>query len=193
MRVAWTGFNGAPGVSTFYGLTAGTSLEALHTFFDSIKGVLPEAVHLQIAGEGEFIEDSTGEVTDLWVDDEPAAIVGGGYGSYAGPVGCAVRWTTDTVVDGARLKGHTFLVPLYGNSYDGSGTLSESVLTTVGTAAAALVAANAGGDLVVWHRPRVARAADGSRPAVAARAGSHGLITGSSVPDKAAVLRSRRD
>lgn len=193
MRVAWTGFNGGPGVSTFYGLTGGTSLGALHTFFDSIKGVIPGAVHLQIEGEGEFIDDATGEVTDLWVDEEPAEIVGGGEGSYAGPVGAAIRWTTDSVVDGARLKGHTFIVPLFGNAYDNSGTLSPAVLTTLGDAAAALVAANAGGDLVVWHRPRMARAADGSRPAITARAGSHGLITGSSVPDKAAVLRSRRD
>ena len=192
IRAAWTGFPGAPGVSTFYGLTSGTSLADLRAFFLSMAPSLPADVTIQVENTGDIIEDTTGALTGAWTDDPVLPVTGSAPPPYAAPVGVMLKWATDTIVDGHRLRGRTFLVPCAGGVFDDDGSINDADFTLFNGYATVLGAAVIG-NIVVWHRPRVARAADGSRPAVTARAGSHGLITACSVPDEAVVLRSRRD
>jgi hypothetical protein len=191
MRTALTGFSGAPGVVTQYFSSLADTTVDLHTFWESVKVYIPSVVHVQVENVGDIIESTTGTITDAWQAAPVAETVCTGGGAYAGPAGAQIRWDTATIVDGRRLRGRTFLVPLVTGAYESNGTILGTALTAFTNAAAALVNAQAP-EMVVWHRPRAARAADGSRPEVTARAGSFGAITASSVPDRVAVLRSRR-
>src|SRR5674476_946106 len=119
----------------------------------------------------------------------PATRTGGD--NYAAPVGMCVDWNTGVVMDLHRLRGRTFVVPCSGAQFDVDGSPLSTAVSGLQSAGDALIAAD--GNLMVWHRPRAAKAADGSRPAVTARAGGYANVTTAHVPDKAVVLRSRRD
>jgi hypothetical protein len=97
-----------------------------------------------------------------------------------GPAGGLVHWLTTDVVSGHRVRGSQFLVPLAAGNFDSAGTIVNSTVSTLLSAAQALVTACAP-DLVVWHRP------------VGGSGGSQHVVTGASVPDKIVVRRSRRD
>lgn len=190
-RVAWSGFPGAPGVSTFYGLVSGALVTTLHAFYASLVTAIPAGVSMQVIESGDVIEDTTGMLTGAWSTTPVTNCVGSAAGVWAAPVGFQVAWLTDTILDGSRLEGRTYFVPSGGGIFQTDGTVDDAVRSSLDGHAATFVAA-AAGDLVVWHRPRAARAADGSRPAVTARAGGHGLVTHESVRDRAVVLTSRR-
>ena len=192
MRIGLTGFAGAPGVMTFYCLTPGTSLSVLVAFANDIAGEMPPTVTLAVEGHGDVINDVNGELTGAWTASEPDTTVGRATGVYAAPAGASIAWLTETILDGRRVKGRTYVVPMSVGDYQSNGSLDDTQLGNLRTQAAALVTDGAG-DFVVWHRPRAAKAADGSRHAITQRDGGHAIITGSSVADKVAVLRSRRD
>jgi len=175
-----------------YSIDTVTLPASVHNFWDALKGSLPTDFHAQVEGAGDIIEDTTGELTGAWTGVQPLQVVGLVGGSYAAPVGLVVDWLTSTILDGKRVRGKTFVVPVGGSSFESDGSPDAGTIATFQAAGAALIAAE-GGLLCVWHRPRVARPADGSRPAVTARAGGHAEVTSCSVPNLAAVLRSRRD
>jgi hypothetical protein len=90
-----------------------------------------------------------------------------------------VRWQTSGIVNGRRVKGRTFLVPLINTTY-GSGVIGAGTVSAIQSAADTFVA-SAGADMRIWHRPT---------------AGAGGIaypITAAVVPNLATVLRSRRD
>lgn len=193
VRSAFTGFPGGPGVATMYFLDTATAVASLKTYWEALKGLLPNTVTVTVEPFGEVINDVNGNLVDTWAASPQTATVGTVSGAaYAAPVGALTTWLTDTVVDNHVLKGRTYLVPATSGAFAPDGTLTATAQTTMLNAAAALVIAQST-SMVVWHRPRAAKAADGSRPAVTARDGSHGLVTFHAVPDKAVVLRSRRD
>lgn len=192
VRATWTGFAGAPGVSTFYGLVEGALPPRLPAFFTSIVGYLPADVDVQVENTGDIIEDTTGVLTGAWAVDPMTPVHMTGAGPYPALAGAKANWLTETILDGHRVKGRTFIVPICGSQFDDDGTLSDGILGDLGDAAT-LLAADSVGDMVIWHRPRAARAAYGTHPALSARAGGHALVIGANVPDKATVLRSRRD
>ena len=157
-----------------------------------MKGFFPPDVTVAIEPQGDIIEDTTGVLTGSWVGLQTADMIGGNLGAYAAPVGAVVTWVTGTILDGHRVKGRSFLVPLGGAAFDDTGSLESGTLASIRNAGTTLIAAEAG-NFVVWHRPRAAAAATPTRPAVTARAGGHAVVTACIVPDKACVLRSRRD
>lgn len=189
IKVTWTGFQGAPGVSTFYSLNAYNDLTQLHTFFAAVAGMLPADVRISFSGTGDILDETTGALTGSYAWDTPADVVGTNASDYAAPVGMIVDWETGVVQDGHRLRGKTFLVPLSGDMFATDGTPDASAVGTLQGAAAALAE---NGDLVVWHRPRAAKP-EVSIPAVTSRAGGYASISSATVPDLAAVLTSRRD
>ena len=196
-RVVWTGFIGAPGVSTFY-VATGTALNAaLATFFTAIDATLPADVVLEIEPAGDTIESSTGALTGAWTDSAPALIHGSDAAAYSAVSGALVRWGCATFLSGRRLRGHTFLVPFGGDLYDTSGQISASVIAII-TAAAGSFVTSLSGNLIIWQRPRLAEPAYTDRaghthPAVTARLGGYGpVLTGTCRP-VVTELRSRRD
>jgi len=192
IRATWSGFAGGPGVSTFYSLGSMEAIPGLRAFFDAIKGCLPTDVTIQVEESGDIVNDVNGELTGAFAFDPVLPVTGVAGGSHAAASGAEVAWLTTTILDGHRVKGRTFLVPLVGSAFGTDGAVGEDTRTTLGGAATVLVA-DLTGDLVVWHRPRKAKAATSTHAAITARDGGHGLVTGSSVPTKGVVLTSRRD
>nr|CRY96689.1 hypothetical protein [uncultured prokaryote] len=184
----WQGFPGAPGYSNFYftDLPSDTSvLEArqrVQSFFSEFKAYLPDSVEIVVENEVAIIDEATGEVTGFQAPtDVVPSVVGTSTGAYSGPSGAVVNWTTSGVRGGRRVRGRTFLVPLSSASYDSGGTLSNLTLEAIRDGIDAMIGTGFDSGLGVWSRPG------------AAGAGQFFEVTGGSVPDLAAVLRSRRD
>lgn len=179
-RAIWTGFSGAPGVTTWYTDDAINMLPVMRTFFNANAGNLPNAVTVSFEPFGSRIDDATGALVGNWTTTPTPAVVAGGGGTlYQAPVGLVVNWLTSTVVGSRFLRGKTFLVPGIGGTGVTDGTPAAGNLTNLQAAAAAVIAATP--NLLIWHRP------------VNNVGGSSATVTAASVPDKYVVLRSRRD
>lgn len=187
VRVDWTGGPGGPGTSTFY-LTPGThNLTPLKDFYGLLAGIIPNSWTIQVQNSGATIDAATGNLVGSWAAAAVAQIPGSNTGDYASGVGAVVRWDTGVVMDGRTIRGHTYLVPIYAAAFDVNGSLDDSqkalIQNTTTTTVTALT-----GQLNVWHRPRKASEHFGS-----ARAGAAVPITGGTVIDRPAILRSRRN
>lgn len=192
VRVALTGFPGAPGVMTLHTNNALTFLGPLRSFLSDMTVYLPTNFLLTIQGDGDVFESSTGTISGTWTAAAGDPVVGTAGGGYQGASGIMAEWRTDAFLSGRRLKGKTFFVPATNSIFTVDGTLENLVLADIRAKAATFVAATAG-NFVVWQRPRPARAASGTLPALPARIGGYGTVSSSRVPDKSIVLRSRRD
>jgi hypothetical protein len=187
VRAVLTGWQGGPGVSTFYTTDPVAFLPALRAFYDAIKAALPSEVSVSFPGTGDIIEDTTGALTSTWTATAPGGVVGAGAGNYSAPTGATAQWNTGAVIGGHRLVGRTFLVPLASSAMASDGTLGTGILTPFATAAAALVAAGGGTIFRVWHRPRV------NHPTLPDTQGNNAVVVSGTMRDIAAVLTSRRD
>jgi hypothetical protein len=179
LRVSWTGFSGGPGVSTFFATAAADLMGPLNDWLFSMANNIPPDVTLTIEPEVDQIEDTTGVLVDSAVITPGDARHGIGDAVYAAPVGLVSNWLTSTVVDGHRLRGRTYVVPLSGTSFDSAGNLESDVHTSLAGASDTLVTA-AGGSLLVWHRPKHGAG------------GVSAPVTSAFMPALAAILTSRR-
>lgn len=177
--VALSGFPGGPGTNTFHFRQGVDDFTALHDFYGVMLGLIPDSVSIHVPTSGPVVDEVTGDLISSWFIDDTGTMTGSNTTAYAGGVGATVRWETADVVNSRHVRGHTFLVPLYGGMFDVNGTLKETERTIILGAAGDLLTAY-GTDLVVWHRP-VARAG-----------GSAHTVTGYGVSDRAAWLSSRR-
>lgn len=183
VRIALTGFSGLPGVATFYFGSAVTDMTAVRTFWDAVKSVFPTSVQIQVANVGDTINEDSGQIQGAWSGPAQAVVAGsGGAGSVNSMGGPMIKWVTPQVVNGRRPIGKTFLVPAVVGIYTSQGQIATGTITTLQTAAQALVTAYAG-EMKTWHRPD--------------KATGHGgvgcTITAASVSARQMVLRSRRD
>lgn len=176
----WTGFSGAPGYSVFYATPAMGLSGVIKTFFESVKALIPQDVNIASPSSGDTLNELSGQLLGTWSGGVGGSTQGTSANPWAAPVGASITWLTDGVVNGRRVRGRTFLVPLNTGAYDYQGSLQATAISTLQTAANALVT-SAAGDLLIWHRP------------VNGGGGSVHAVTGARVADKAAILRSRRD
>jgi hypothetical protein len=183
IRVAWTGPGvSGGGVSTFHAVGSdGTALRAAtNGFFTAIKDLFPSLVGWTVPGDGDLIDDNTGELTGAWSFGGPTNIVGGIVGaSYAAGVGARVRWETDGFAGGRHVRGSTYLVPLSTGVFDIDGTIKGANLTTIQSAASAMVTA-LGGALVIVTRK------------TPAHSGTSHEVTSATAVDRVSWLVSRR-
>lgn len=177
-------------MSTFYSLVDGGLIAPLRAFFLSLVTAIPEDVSIQVESAGDAIEDTTGDLTGDWSDTPVLPVDGTVTGPYAAPAGMLVDWLTGTILDGHRVKGRTFIVPSV--SFDTDGSVLDATRTAFQANADTFIAA-ASGNLAVWHRPRAAKAAEGTHKAITAHAGGHAVVTSAKWSDQVVVLRSRRD
>lgn len=184
IRCTWTGVVGG-GVTTFYtdATHAAAALDQVNAFWEAIKGLIPNSITINVPGEGASYDDVTGAVGGGWAIGVSTNHQGTSSAPYSAPSGAAINWTTGVTVGRRRLQGRTFLVPLGNNAYQEDGTLAAGALTTLRGAAATML--TAAGDFLfkVWSRPSVKNSG----------VGTSAYISGSNVPDKAAILTSRRD
>jgi len=161
---------------------------ALHTFFDSVKNVLPQPVKVQVMSDVEVIDVATGELVGAATGGSHAELAGAQPSSigWAAPTGACITWTTAGIrtlnSKPRRVRGRTFLVPLSNAAYDVNGTLTDTAMGTLNAAATALRGNFSGQELAVFGRPGV-----GGSPVGVAHA-----VTGHKITDQAAILRSRR-
>lgn len=188
--MTWTGFTGSPGYTNLYFINPevptlairNTTAGRVRTWFEAIKTTLPSTVNVAYPSEMEQLETETGTLMASLPIDALANTVGTLVGNFASPTGACVNWTTSLIVNGRKLRGRTFLVPMGSAAFQTDGTLKDSDRTAIVTASNTLCSFQDNLVLGVWHRP-----APGAADGVAAQ------VASASVKDKAAVLRSRRD
>ena len=193
----WSGFPGAPGYTNLYFRDFGTggangadpdatqALSAVNrvaAFFDGNKLIFPASLRINVEANVDVHESTTGELVNAISVAAPATISGAGTGGHSGASGAVINWKTAGIRNGRRIRGRSFIVPLAGVCYEPDGTLTSGTVNGLTTTANALAASTNNPDLGVWARPTAPGATDGQWSAV----------TSASVPDLAAVLRSRR-
>lgn len=189
VTVNWTGFLGAPGYTVLHGLApeadpstnAQTFADAARTLVGGEPGLLPSAVKIDVDPEVQIIEDTTGDLVDVISITPGAQISGTASGPYSGASGAVINWRTATIRNGRRLRGRSFLVPLSNIAYETNGSLTAAAVGALAARADAF-----------WQTPEIQPVIFG-RPTQLGNDGMSGPITAASVPDMAAVLRSRRD
>lgn len=149
--VTWSGWSGAPGISTYYALDAATLLPPLRTFLANFITILPSGITLTFPTSGAQLEDTTGVVSGAWTASAPAQVVGTASGNYSGRTGLVVGWSTSVVVGRRLLRGRNFYVPISVNAYSPDGTLADGTVAAIQTAADAFIAG--AGEQRIWHRP----------------------------------------
>jgi hypothetical protein len=192
----WSGAIGLPGYSVFHFRDfsanneptqemADNAVVKVGAFFQAFQNYLPNVVNVAVQGDVPIIEDSTGQMVDVLSTTPPASTQGaaGATDSYAAAVGAVVTWRTGAVRNGRIVRGRTFMVPMSRSAFEPNGTLSSIFLTVANNAATALRDGSGVGDLGVYARPTAPGAADGQWQ----------FVTGHTIPDMGAVLRSRRD
>lgn len=204
ITAAWTGFVGSPGYSNFYfggpdassfwtTEVADQCADKVEAFFSGVAGLLPPAVRVAVRGEAEILEPAQGKLQTFISAGARGVVMGSAQASgYSAASGVVVTWRSNGVVANRRARGRTFLVPAANGAYDLDGTLQQSTMTTLQTAANALIVPNGEVKLGVWARPHEQRV-NKKGEIIPARDGSWHEITSASIPDKTAVLRSRRD
>lgn len=194
VTAAWSGFTGSPGYSNFFfrETNPGASWDAgafaaadkVHTFFNELKHIAPPNVAWKINTDVPVIDEFTGEMVDIASAGPRATLVSTGpVQSYSAATGAVVTWRTSGVRNGRRVRGRTFIVPAGYVTLQTDGTLTPEAVANYQAAANGLLAPNADRSFVVWARPTAVGAADGI---------AHKVIS-ATVPDKVAVLKSRRD
>jgi hypothetical protein len=189
VRVTWTNFPGAPGLSTFYLSSAVTNTAAILTFYTAIKDLFPNGLTIQVPSTGDVVDSATNQITGAWTGS------GGGNTAstatanpYSGTSGALVRWTTGAVQNGRRLSGRTYLVPLNNLQYANDGSLSSTCQTTIQNAANAMITSYAAA-LLVYGPPRDSGT---NGPGDPGKAAITSPAVAAVVPDLAVVMRSRR-
>lgn len=207
IRTAWSGTSGGPGLTQFAigGWTSGTTagagnqpaVDAVRQFWFALAGILPDELRLTVQPVIDDYDDANGQLIGSYVAaNAPASVLGSSATSYAGGAGGKVTWNTGQIAHGRRIKGATFLVPLANGVYSGTGTITPGTITTVNNAANSLMTAlsNNGTPLVIWSRPREAKAPSPSYPnGQTARAGFTTPVLNAAMGTKTAILRGRRD
>lgn len=184
----WNGFRGAPGYSNFFfddALAGAPAVEAaavaVATFFEDISSRIPTGTSITIQPTADVLDEASGQITSVIDFSAPPSISGGNSGGYSAATGAVVNWNTSDYVNGRRVRGRTFIVPLGSSVFDGAGDLTSVSLSQIRTAAETLIGTTLDAPMCVWHRP------------VNGSGGSAHVISSATVPDLGAVLRSRRD
>lgn len=182
IRAQWAGPGVVgPSVSTFYWDASEVGGPALiRAFFDDIKASLPDQVTITVDGTGDILNDTNGNLVGTWTEDPGAVVTGTSTGDQIEGVGTRVRWNTNGIHGGRRVKGTTFIVPLPREAFDATGIPGTIVTAALQAAADDLVEASAD-HMWIW-----------SRPSPGGSDGEHSAVTGASVPRLTSWLRSRR-
>ena len=199
VKARWSGFQGSPGWTNFYfrdaaegffsQTQANDAVAKVNTFFVAAKPLLTSAVTITIQTDVEVVDDADGTLDSVFNVTAPAAIVGtNAVATFSGPTGAVITWRTSSVHNSRRVRGRTFLVPTSTACFQNDGTLDNTHRTNLTTAATALADQAGSPDLVIWARPKK----DPVTKAITSPGASFN-VTGVTVPDLAAVLRSRRD
>lgn len=193
VTAVWQGFTGAPGYSRF-NFAELANASAVQAAVNAVRTLMSTHATGMLSGWSISVQSlvqhhdlATGVLTGETTAGTPAAAVNGSVvntTAYAGGSGLVVNWITGQFWNGRKVRGRTFIVPAVGQ-YSSDGTITSTAQNNWQNAGAAF-AATSGITPVVWAK-RFDPADPGNQLAGAAFA-----ITGATVPDRAAQLRTRR-
>lgn len=198
VRARWDGFQGAPGLSTFYfrGTTSPVNLTDAQTVagrvrgaFDVYKTALNTTQTITVDPAVDIIDDADGALEGSIGVTPPAVVTGTGIGG-TGPteVQPGLILNTGDIADGRRVRGRSFLGPIIGSQTNvvAPSTSINNLLDAFGVALITVTPLTADPFCVVWHRPVFTGG-------TVTRAGSSFRVTSAVHASKWWVLRSRRD
>jgi hypothetical protein len=188
-RHRWTwsgGLAGLPGYSTFYAQIGDAQgfVTQIKTFMDAWNGTTaasmstPAGLSLVPDPFVDQVDATSGQLLGSTAITPPSVTASAAGAAYAAPSGACVTWLTGGVVNGKRVRGRTFLVPLVVTKYDSSGTLLDTFRTNLVTASQAYITGAV--TPLVWHRP------------ISGVGGQAFPMTSFTVKDRVAMLTSRR-
>jgi hypothetical protein len=166
--------------------TATHAANMIQNFGAYVRTYLPIETSLQVQSDVEVIEETTGQLKDVINVPSYAALPGQAASApYSAASGAVITWRTAGVRNGRRVRGRTFIVPLATSAYQADGTLAAAFITSMNTNlnGAGFLGSTESAILGVFSRPTTKGGSDGSWH----------QVQGFSIPDKVAVLRSRRD
>lgn len=188
----WSGFTGEPGYTNLHfsksgdidGAVLDATLSNCRTFFQAFSSRLPTSVGIVFTTTVDEFDTTSGELLNTHSAVLQTQVTGtGGTSPFSSATGACVTWGTDSIVNGRRLRGRTFMVPLLPSAaFESNGSLIEVARAAFQAAAVAFKNETDGYPFHIWHQPD---------PGVTN--GASGPVTSASVADKTAILRSRRD
>src|SRR5450759_5627197 len=116
VRVAWSGFPGGPGISTFY--TTGPLAAFRTSLSDMLTGLstyIPGNVLMVVETSGSVLDPLSGDLVSVWSEATEHVIDGLDSSAYSAPTGFIINWATGTVLNGHLLRGRTYIVPAGGD------------------------------------------------------------------------------
>lgn len=165
VRLAITGWNGAPGCNTFY-FSPGTTgawtpsladnvWMEVHSFVTSLKNHWVGGAVLTVESEVPVIDPRTGDITEMLIADDTAGpvIVTGGDGALPRSTSACVTLKTGQWVNGRQLQGRHYLGPLQGAVIDNNGHVSNEAVNALEDGYVAMIS-GLGPRLSVWSRPK---------------------------------------
>lgn len=184
-------FAPTPSAGPATGGDATAVVDRVHAAWAAVTSVYPNGWQVLVNPQVDVLETLNGDLIDSFTVATPTAVLGAAANGYGPTMSMLLlRQHTSAFLGGHRVQGRAFLGPI-SNYADADGTpmaATEAFLTGFSTALQ-----GAGGPTdpvhVVWSRPRLAKAGP---PIVTARDGGWAGVTSYSVPDRFAVLRSRR-
>jgi len=193
MRVRFKigGSTGLPGLHTTYWNGTGTSpvaadaldvVDRVHDFWEAISELLSAGLDITCTDPVDVLESTTGELTGSLPPGTVAPVEGDGSSTLPRATMLLLKYLTDDIVGGRRLRGRSFIGPLSVTT-NTTGSVTPGSNTTLLTAAGNLQTGTTGSRQVVWHRPTQALPASGVVSEVTSYASS----------SEFSVLRSRRD
>ena len=183
MVVGWSGpavVGLAVNVLHFDGSDSDVDPADVKAAYQAAAGLFSPDHKINIPNTGDVIDDATGTLVRTWTGTGGGLVTGSSGGNYAAGVGACVTWLTGSIVDGKRLRGRTFIVPVHTAAWDTDGTFTTSAFSQVQAFADAMLGTTT---LGIWHRPTTPGGSDGTS----------GGVVGYHISDRAAYLSSRRD
>lgn len=190
--VTLLGWEGGPGVSVLHfeaidETAVGQIPGLINSAYTNVRHNLLDDMQIQTSIEMIEIDAATGQIRDVISVSPTLAVVCTGVGGGIPRGTCAnVRHMTDSVYEGKRLNGRTFVGPLASAALDANGLITSAAAGEFSTMWDGLQDLS-GPRLMVYHRPREATA---DRPA---SAGYAAHVQRSECLRKPGNLRSRRD
>jgi hypothetical protein len=199
IRTSWLGTSGGPGLTqlainrsetdqvVLTTTEAQDAVNAVRAFWDAIKANMPNELTFTVSPVVDQYDYATGDlVASVSAPTPPVSVLGTDTGSYSMASGAKLILNTTKILDGRRVRGGIYLVPMAGLQTTNTGTVASTARTTFNTAANTMRTSlnTAGLTLMVWSRPTSpGPSTDGALSAV----------TGVETSEKVAILRGRRD
>jgi hypothetical protein len=185
-----SGYTGSPGYTKLKFIQAeGTSptvgeansaAAASRALLTSIANFYPNVVVYQCQTSVQVFNNAGVLQNEVALGAVPANVSGVGGTLFPGGVGAVVYWLTGAINGGHKVKGRTYFVPLANGAFSNDGTLASTVVSSLTTAASTFIGTS--------PAPAVNTRSLGQ----ADRGNATYAITGASVKDRTAFLRTRR-